>query len=336
MSRAGAPSGRTQLPCLSLLVAVSLLGCGDGAETQPAAPPAAVAFDQDAEAVRIVRGVRESLASRTRPNSDEVQRFKQVANRYADEPFVQEAVVAILPALEDWDGLATFFESKSALGEDDRKLVARVYIRQANYGAARDAILPIADADPEDVEANALAGRAHYFYGENEAAARYYDRVWDGLLAERRLIDLGFRAMIHFDEGDTEAARTLLEQGLELDPKSIALHNAMARVLAGAGELERAEVHSARVRELQQQLSQTEASQMRVAAQVFEINRAMESGDVDGCRARILRLLPEADEAMREQLYGFLDAMYRRAGRAAELPAVLEEARAAAAGGAGR
>ena len=315
-------------------VLFGLGSCGGEGTTGSPPPGNHIPFEKDADAVRIVRGVRESLASRTRPSSDEVQSFKEVANRYADEPFIQEAVIALLPALEDWDGMATFFESKSELDDTDRKLIARIYIRQANYGAAREAILPLAESQPQDVEANALAGRALYYYGENEAAARHYDRVWEGILSERRIVDLSFRAMIHFDEGDTQSARAMLEEGLKLDPNSIVLHNAMGRVLAGAGEKELAEFHSNRVHELQRELSRNETSQMRVAAQVFEINRALQAGDVDGCRERILRLLPEADEGMREQLYGFLDALYRRAGREAELPAVLQQARASAAGGA--
>ncbi len=312
---------------------VLLASCGgEGASTAPT--PVVLDFEKDADAVRVLRSVRESLSSRTRPSSDEVQRFKEVANRYADEPFVQEAVLALLPALEDWDGMATFFESKRELDDMDRKLVARTYIRQANYGAAREAILPLAERAPQDVEANALAGRVLYYYGENAAAARHYDRVWGGILSERRIVDLSFRAMIHFDEGDTASARALLDEGLLLDSDSIVLHNAMSRVLAGAGEVDLAEFHSNRVHELQRELSRNETGQMRVAAQVFEINRALQAGDVDGCRERIVRLLPEADEGLREQLYGFLDGLYRRAGREAELPAVLQEARAAAATGA--
>lgn len=314
-----------------LLACSGLAACGE----EPGAPanPPRVPFEQDDEAVRVTRGIREALAQGTRPASPEVQRFKAVALRHVGEPFVEEALLALLPALKDWEGLALYFQAKPSLTPDEEKLLARVHIKLADYGAARDLIRPMADAAPTDSEANTLAGRAHYFYGENEAAALCYDRVADRLLPEQRYQDLAFRAMIHFDEGDAAAARSLLETGLAVAPDDVVLNNTMARVLAGSGQPEEAERYSLRVQELQRELSERETGQMRVAAQIFEINRALQAADVDGCRERIYRLLPEADEALRNQLYSFLEALYRRAGREAELPAVLDRARSLAAGG---
>lgn len=324
---------RTRALATALLCLAALSGCGGEGGGESVTAPPTLAFEKDDEAVRVCRGVRESLAQGIRPGASEVQRFKAVAMRHVGEPFVEEALLALLPALDDWEGLALYFEAKPTLTDDEKKLLARVHIKRADYGAARDLVRPLADAAPTDTEANSLAGRAHYFYGENEAAALCYDRVADRLLPEGRYQELAFRAMIHFDEGELEAARGLLEAGLAAAPDDIVLNNTMARVLAGAGEEAEAEGYSSRVLELQRALSERETGQMRVAAQIFEINRALQAADVDGCRERIYRLLPEADMDLRDQLYRFLEALYQRSGRESELPAVLQRAREIVAGG---
>lgn len=315
---------------LALLLLPQLGGCGGEAGGEDARP--AVPFEQDDEAVRVTRAIREALAQGSRPGVEEVQRFKAVAMRHVGTPFVEEALLALLPALKDWEGMALYLMAKPALTDDEAKLLTRVHIKRADFASARDLIRPLADAAPEDLEANTLAGRSYFMNGENEDAALCYDRVADRLLPEQRYHDLAFRAMIHFDEGASGTARELLVAGLAAAPDDIVLNNTMARVLAADGELEEAERHSQRVLELQQALSERETGQMRVAAQIFEINRSLRAGDVDGCRERIYRLLPEADEDLCNQLYRFLESLYQRAGREAELPAVLQRARSIASG----
>ena len=327
-----ATARRAAVVTLSLL---ALCACGSGAGEEGPAEPT-LSLEQDADAMRVVQKVREAVASGTRPDNQAIQRLKEVARRHTGEPLVEETLMTVLPALEDWEGIAAYYEGKAELTDDERKLLTRVYIRQADYGSARDLILPVAERLPQDVEANALAGRALYFFSEGEASALHYDRVWSSILEERRVEDICFRALTELDRGEPEKARERIEGALALDPSSAAVHNALSRVLTVLGEHELAAEHSDRASELQREHAERTANQMRVAAQVFEINLALQAGDVDGCRVRIHRLLPEADEQLRQQLFGFLEALYRRAGREAELETVLREARAIVSEGAGR
>ena len=109
---------------LGVLLACSGLAACGGEPGAPANPPR-VPFEQDDEAVRVTRGIREALAQGTRPASPEVQRFKAVALRHVGEPFVEEALLALLPALKDWEGLALYFQAKPSLTPDEEKLLAR-------------------------------------------------------------------------------------------------------------------------------------------------------------------------------------------------------------------
>ncbi|MFT7484432.1 MAG: tetratricopeptide (TPR) repeat protein [Candidatus Paceibacteria bacterium] len=309
---------------LLVILSALLSSCGQEAAMPKAA---VVAFEKNDDAVRFVRSVRESLSQQSRPSSGDVQRLKSIAGQYPDESFIEEVLVSILPALSDWDGLASYYEAKSELTEQNRITLTRVYIKQGNYAGAREAIRPIASAQPQHVEANALLGRAHYFFGEYAEAKEVYDRVWDSIVVEQRLGDITYRAMIHFDEGNPARASEILEAGLKVSPNSIALHNALGRVLFAEGKDAQAIVHRDRVGELQDELSRAETGQMLRAARIFALNRALKSGDMDECQRLIFEFLPKSDAEFQQQLYQFLESMYRTAGRAEEIPAVLSRAR---------
>ncbi len=314
---------------LSFLLIASVLGlvvCACDSGSQEVMTPRA-SFEKDAESVRFVRSIREGLNQQRRPPSEEIQKLKVIANKYPDEPFIEELLISLLPALKDWDGLAVYYEHKSALDTEDRSMLARVYIKLADYGRARDVIESVVQEQPMNVEANSLLGRALYFFGEYDRASECYDRVWDSIVSERRVGDITYRAMIHFDEGQAERAVEMLKAGLEDSPDTAVMHNALSRVLAAQGKLDEAEVHSARVHELQKELSRVETSQMLQAARTFSLNRALQAGDMPKCQRLIFEYLPDSDPAFQEDLYRFLESLYRVNGREDEIPAVLERAR---------
>lgn len=283
-------------------------------------------FNGNGEAVRFIRSLREGFAQGKRPDFAEIQRLKELAARYPDEAYVENVLLAVLPELQDWDGLAAYLSLKEPLDDRTRARLTRVYFRQSDYEGALRTIAPLAEREPQSVEPNALAARASYFLGDNEAAVRYYDRVWQSILDQGQVSEIANRAMIHFDEGEFGQAEVLLVEALKRSPDSIHAHNALARVLAAGGDPERAAEHTARVTELQREVSMDETRAMRRAAQTLALNEAWGRGDFDGCLSLIHKALPEAEEAFREDLYRFLARMYQSAGREAEIPAVLEAA----------
>lgn len=307
-----------------VLGAGGLLGCN---EQSPTLPPVVRNFDQNQEAVRFVRGIREGLENRRRPAGADVQRLKSIANQYPNEAFIGDVLLALLPGLKDWDGLTDYYEHKAELSDHDRAMSARVYIQQANYGAARDVIRVVADAQPENVEANALLGRSLYFFGEYDEATMYYDRVWTSIVADKRVGDITYRAMIYYDQGNSDRALEILRAAIADSPGSIGIHNALGRVLAASGQDAEARVHRDRATELQDELSKHETDQMLRAARVFALNRALQNGDAGECQRMIFEYLPDSDPAFQQELFSFLESVLQRAGRSAEVPAALERAR---------
>jgi hypothetical protein len=322
MARRGLPFLRAFLLHAVCAAAAALGACGG---SEPPSTPAT--FEEDAEAVRLVRSVREGLAQGQRPGTADVQRLKDIARRYPEDAFVEQAIMGVLPPLLDWDGMVAYLEGKDALTDEQRMLLTRVYIQQAAYERARLAITPLADREPENVQANALAGRANFFLGENVTAARYYDRVWPGILEQGLDAEIANRAMIHFDADELDRARELLENELVGTPDSIELCNALSRVLAAVGDAEGSAMLSARVSKLQEALSLSEQRGKLRAAQTNALNEAWGERDFDKCLSLVYEILPGADESFREELYGFLAGMYKAVGREEEVPAVLQKAR---------
>jgi Flp pilus assembly protein TadD len=304
------------------VLALGLVACGGGEGEVPRED-----FDENAEAVRFVRSLREAFSQGKRPDFEEIQRLKELGARYPVEPYVENVLLAVLPQLQDWDGLAAYLSLKEPLGDRDRVRLTRVYFRQADYGGALRTIAPLAAREPQSVEPNALAGRASYFLGDNEAAARYYDRVWQGILDQGQVAEVANRAMIHLDVGELARAKELLVEALKQSPNSIQAHISLARVLSADGDAAGAAQHSTRVTELQRELSMDETRAMRRAAQTLALNEAWGREDFDGCLTLVYRALPAADEAFREELYRFLARMYQSVGQDAQIPAVLEAAR---------
>ena len=308
------------VPCLVLLG-----GCDSGGPERDA--PAAN-FDRNGEAVRFVRGLRENVNVGQRPAAEDVERLKQLALQYPGEPFIEEVHLSLLPVLEDWEGLVIYLRAKGELDANERSLLSRACIRLADYAGARDAILPAAQAAPQSIEANALLGRACYFLGQFAQAKAAYDRVWEGMLAEGRVTDIAYRAMIDFEAGESERALGILAGALKAAPESAPVLNSLARVHASQGNMELAETYSAKVARLQDAFAKKSSDKVKRAARIFALNKALSAKDYQECERMVFDFLPESNQSFREELYRFLERLYKSAGRQAEFPAVLERARA--------
>ncbi len=307
--------------CLGLCVAC------DSAGTE--AVPRVARFEKNDEAVRFVRSLREGMNSGGVPPTADVQRLKALALQYPGEEFIEEIHLSILQGLGDWEGIATYFEAKQELTEEERFTLTRAYLQLANYAGARDAIEALSTAHGTSVEANLLLGRAHYFLGQYDQAVTAYDRVWQQILSQGHTADIAYRAMIHLDRGETAQALALLNGALKANPNSVPVLSSLSRVLASLGRLEEAEVHSATVARLQDAYSQGTAYKERRASRVFALNKALGAGDIAGCERMVFDFLPDADEGFADELFRYLEKIYRLTNRDAELTDVLQRARSA-------
>lgn len=300
----------------ALLAGLALAGACDGA----AAP-------LDASSRAYVQSVEAGLARGSRPDAQGVERLKALAVEHPDDEALGKLLLALLPGLKDWEGLARWLEAKRELDDDERVALAKVYVNLGDYDAAWRAVAPVAQREPGALEPNALAARAAYFRGDGAEAARGFDRVWDALCAAGRTEEMSYRAMLFLDAGELDRARSVLELALAKDPDSPYAHNALARVLAAAGDEAGAKAHEARAAVLQDALTAAAKRQMRSAAENNLMNEAAARGDFEGAERLVLRFLADADAERADELLRYLESLYRAAGREAEAPAALEAAR---------
>ncbi len=308
-----------------------LMACGSGADDSTdsgnAAQPAN--FEEDAEAVRFVRGLTDRVAKGEVPSQPDVQRLKELALMYSGEDSIEAIHMSLLVKLEDWEGLAVYFQAKPELTPDERFTLTWAYLKQMDYLRARGAIEDFARTHGESLEAQRLLARACYFLDEFDLAAGAYDKVWDQMLSQGLTTDIAYRAMIDFDRGDIPRALSLLNGALQATPNSVPVLNSLSRVLASQGKLQEAEGYSKRVTRLQEAHNQTISNQRRRASRVIALNTALGEGDYTACEQMVFQWLPDAEEDFAAELVLFLEKIYRLVGREAELDDVLNRAQAA-------
>ena len=316
------------LPAPLLLGAVVCLvtACGPK-EADPT--PQTSSFLQGSEDHGFVLALQSRVSQGQGADLSEVRRLKALALRYPGEELIEELQHSLLLAREDWEGMTTYYEAKANLGAEERLTLTRAHLRQMDYQGARQAIERYASGNPDAVEAQRLLARACYFLGDYRTAAMAYGRVWDQMLAQGLTTDLAYRAMIHFEEGEVPQALGILQGALRATPNSVTVLNSLSRVLAAQGQEAQARQFSERVAQIQAAFGDQAAAKERRASQVHALNAALTAGDFTECEALVMRFVPTADEAFAEELYQFLERLYRKAGRESEIQSALERARAA-------
>ncbi len=308
-----------------------LMACGSGADdstdsgntTQPAN------FEEDAEAVRFVRGLTERVAKGEVPPQPDVQRLKKLALMHSGEDSIEAIHTSLLVKLEDWEGLSVYFQAKPELTRDERFTLTWAYLKQVDYPRARKAIEDFARNNSESLEAQRLLARACYFLGDLDLSAEAYDKVWDQILSQGLTTDIAYRAMIDCDRGETSRALSLLNGALQATPDSVPVLNSLSRVLASQGKLQEAEGYSKRVAQLKEAYDQKASDQRQRTSRIVALNTALGEGNYTACEQLIFQWLPDADEAFAAELVVFLEKIYRLVGREAELSDVPNRVQAA-------
>ncbi len=305
--------------------------CGPGVPepVDSGSSPRPVSFEEDAEGVRFVRGLSESMANGQTPPHRDVQRLKKLALLYPGAGSIEEVHTALLMGLEDWEGLSTYFEAKEDLTPEQRFTLTWAYLKQLDYLRARQVIEVFAESNDDSVEAQRLLARACYFFDDFDAAAAAYDKVWDQILSSGYTTDIAYRAMIDFDRGEIPRALSLLNGALQAVPNSVPVLNSLARIYASQGKLQEAEFYGNQVAILEEAHDRKVSDQRRRSSRITALNLALEKGDYAGCEHMVFQFLPEASDDFAEELILFLTRMYRHVGREADLPDVLSRAQSA-------
>ncbi len=297
-------------------------GCASRAERDQAS------FEADASARTEVRRIEAALARTQNIQQSELDFLKKLHAKYPAAAEVSSTLQAALQARQDWDALEKLLTEKPAAARTPGEQVnlAKVYIKLGRYRDASDILGAMADAAPQDLELNSLAGYALYYEGKYDEAARDFDRVWDALVAAKKIDELMMRGMIYFYKSDQERASEVLKKTVKINPDYIAGLNALSRVYAAKGDGAQADLYRAQAERAHARQTADEARRMRLTSRARDLERAFTAGRYAECIEIAHEMLQTADDAQKPALYQYLGQAYQATGKQAEAQAAFQEA----------
>lgn len=297
-------------------------GCAGRAERDQAS------FEADAAARTEVRRIEAALARTQNVQQSELDLLKSLHAKYPAAAEVSNTLQTALQARQDWDALEKLLTEKPAAERTPAEQVnlAKVYIKLGRYRDASDIVGVMADAAPNDLELNSLAGYAWYYEGKYDEAARAFDRVWDALVAAKKIDELMMRGMIYFYKGDQERASAVLKKTVEINPDYIPGLNALSRVYAARGDNAQADSYRAQAESAHARQTADEARRMRLTSRARDLEGAFAAGRYAECVEIAREMLQTADDAQKPALYQYLGQAYQATGKQAEAQAAFQEA----------
>jgi len=250
-------------------------------------------------------------------------------------PSLQETVEAVLVACEDFDGLVEIRLRKpeAERSPQERLDLVKLYARAARFEEGARIARPLADENPEDSEANWLAGYTTFHGGEPGQAVPYLERSVVGKSEEGvadPLVLLGLAAL--YDDRGEEATR-LLERAVAVAPGSGGAWSALARARASSGDAVGAESAAQQARDIHTARRAQIKDRVWLNSRSHDASQALAERRFDAAAEILREMLPVAAPGERGRLLEALATAYDRSGRADLADAARAEAQADLSGG---
>ena len=305
------------------LCLIVLTGC------QNEQPQSRSQFDKDTAAVAQLRRISATLAQVQRTSEQDMAVLKELHNKYPDATPVRQTLQSALVVWKDWDGVVQLIAAvpEAERTRQEKITLVQAYLIVGRYHEAANVAGPLAEASPSDLEANSLAGRAWYYEGRYDDAARAFDRVWNSLVTTQRAEDITLRGLIYFYQGNHQKAIETLKVAFTFQPDYYPGYAALSRVYRALGDERQAEEYQKQGTESFARQSSQRAKLSRVASKLRELELAWnEHRYEDVVRITQSVLQDDAGSGQRQVLYQYLAQAYQALGRTAEAQAALSEA----------
>jgi tetratricopeptide (TPR) repeat protein len=304
------------------VICLSLAGCASETERDKKN------FESDRAAVTEVRRIQAGLARAPNLPQSDLDLLKSLHAKYPAAAEVRQTLQNALQARQDWDALEKLLTEKPEAERTPQESVylSKIYIKLGRYKDASRITGPMAEAAPNDLELNSLAGHAWYYEGQYDNAARAFDRVWDAIVASKQVDEMMMRGMIYFFKGDKDRALEILKKTVEINPDFLAGNNALSRVYAAKGDQQQAEYYRAQAEKAHARQTADEARRMRLTSRARDLESAFAAGRYDESVRIALEMIQSADEAQKPALYEYLGQAYKASGKQAEAQAAFQEA----------
>lgn len=274
-------------------------------------------FESDTSAVRSVNDYSAKIAGGINLSAEDFDTLRAIYLKYPGSERVAETYKQALIQREDWASLETLITTNgSPSSEEDLLLLGKVYLKLGDYDKAKNALTSM--QSPPDAERSSLLAGAYFHTGETAKAEQTLDSAWEKIVDAKQIDGLVLRGLLYFYGGENQKAIEILTSVTDIDPASVAAHNALSRIYARTGDKDKAEFHLKAVEDAYRAMTERTRMQGRMVDQMMRLKEAYESGRHDEVIALANTLLGSADPRNKPALYGYLASSYRALGRNAE------------------
>jgi Flp pilus assembly protein TadD len=309
--------------CISLLCLAFLCACQSEAEKQSAA------LKQDAPVLSQLAQINNAINTTRSISPESFAVLKTIREKYTTAPEVRQTYKNALVVREDWAALETFFGETplAELSAEDRQTLGKVYVKSGKYEQAIEALKPLADGNPNDVETRSLLGLSYFYLDKPDEAGAQFDSVWDKIIAEKRIDEITTRGIIYSRQNNFPKAVETLKKAIEFNPSSAAANNALSQVYARQGDAEQAEIYRAKTVEINDKIAAETFEASRRVQRIYSLENAWKAKNYKEVINLANQILPTtADKNQKIVLCQYLFESYKALGNQAEANNALAEA----------
>jgi len=326
---------------LVALLGLSAIGCAASSGSSPpnapatapataaataSAPPAAQPVSADPTAAASLAAVRDAILASGTCDTRCLDALRALWAAHPGDPDLRVTLTNALIQRQDWSGIEAVIRSLPNPSDADRLLMAKAMIKLGRFDDAAAILQPLVDARPDDPDLAYNAAFADYYGNRHDQASAVLDRAWAALVAARDANAQTLRAMIHLDGGELDQAAAVAGAVVDQSPEFFPAWDVLGRARAAAGDEAGANEAFDRVAAIHAATSERDARQLRLSAQATALQAAWRDRDLAGAERLVDAMLPEADAALKHQLYEYAVAIYDATGRPAEAAAARDAA----------
>ncbi len=299
------------------------LACQNSAEANKELP----ANDPEAKAVLNQAGLE--IKSSRSISPENFEKLKAVYEKYPDVKAVKDIYKAALIIRDDLTSLENFLteDNLPELSADDRKNLARLYIKNGKYEKASEVLNSLIKENPNDVEVRGLNGLTLFNLGKLDEAGKEFDSVWDAIVKNKMAEEIATRGIIYYRQNNMPKAVETLEKALAADPGYISANYTLSRIYAEKGDTEKAEFYRKKTDEMQDRQKAETFAKSKAVKLSLELQKAWQEKRYQEVINLANQMLPTvADKQQKTILYQYLFESYKALGQ----PDEAEKARQAA------
>jgi tetratricopeptide (TPR) repeat protein len=307
--------------CVLLLSALFCLSCQSSDDE--------TLFNNDATAKQTIERASKLLSSGQKLTSEDFEKVKALYEKYPTSKTLRQTYQSALIRRDDWGTLEKFLteNNSSTATNDDKKTLAKVYVKLGKFQKALELLKPLIAANPDDKEIRGLAGLSYFNTGEMEEAGKQFDSIWDDLVKNESYEEIATRGIIYFRQNDLPKAIEALEKSLEIKPDHIPSNNTLSRIYAQQGDLEKAESYGQKTATAQKNLKQQTFTMGKKVEDTVELKKAWEQKNYQKVISLAKKLLSTTtDKNQKNILYQYLYKSYQALGMKTEAQNTLKQA----------